>query len=452
MERDPVTVRTARRRGDVQFEWAFTARDRWAWAEPEVWTERMLEALERGVKGGRWHSLIDKVFSLENLRAAFARVKRNRGAAGVDHVSVAAFESQLEANLKKLHEDLRTGNYLPQAIKRRLIPKPGKKELRPLGIPTVRDRVVQTALRSVLEPIFEQDFAGHSYGFRPGRSCKDALRRVEALLKEGYTHVVDADIKSYFDCIPHDRLLSLVRQKIADGRVLHLIQQFLEQEVLEGLETWTPEAGSPQGAVISPLLSNIYLNPMDHWMAEAGFEVVRYADDLVVLCRSAVQAQAALETLQRWMTEAGLNLHPEKTCLIDYSAGEGLDFLGYHFQKTKRGHRHWPGKKSEKSLRQKVRAKTRRANGHSLECIIVALNPVLSGWYEYYKHCRNSSNFRALDGYIRMRLRSILRKRHGGKGPSRGADHQRWPNAYFTKHGLFSMAAAHALTIQSSPR
>jgi len=205
---------------------------RWCWVEPLVWTMRMLTALEQGVKGGKWFSLIDKVHPERILRAAFSQVAANKGAAGVDHVTVKMFDERLEENLKKLSEDLQSGHYRPQQIRRHYIPKPGSKEKRPLGIPTVRDRVVQTALLNVLEPIFERDFAEHSYGFRPGRGCKDALRRVDELLKAGYTYIVDADLKSYFDTIPHDRLLALVAQKVSDGRVLSLIESFLKQGVV----------------------------------------------------------------------------------------------------------------------------------------------------------------------------------------------------------------------------
>jgi len=239
-------------------------RARWAWTEPTVWTDRMLTALERGVKGDVWFSLIDKVYSLPNLHAAFAKVKTNGGAAGCDLQTIAMYETHLETNLEDLSDQLRRDAYRPQRIRRVYIPKPGGRERRPLGIPTVRDRIVQTALRSVMEPIFERDFAEHSYGFRPGRGCKDALRRVDGLLKTGYTHVVDVDLKSYFDTIPHKPLMGCVQEKIADGRVLTLIESFLTQGVMDGLDEWMPTAGSPQGAVISPLLSNAYLNPFDH--------------------------------------------------------------------------------------------------------------------------------------------------------------------------------------------
>ena len=248
-------------------------RDLRSWVEPTVWTERMLTALEQGVKGGKWFSLIDKVHPERTLKAAFSQVAANQGAAGVDHVTISMYETHEDEELRRLSEHLRNGTYRPQAIRRHYIPKPGTQEKRPLGIPTVRDRVVQTALRMVIEPIFELEFAEQSYGFRPERGCKDALRRVDELLKLGYTAIVDADLKSYFDTIPHDRLMALVGQKVSDGRVLTLIEAFLKQGVLDGLREWTPEMGSPQGAVISPLLSNIYLNPLDHRMAEAGIEM-----------------------------------------------------------------------------------------------------------------------------------------------------------------------------------
>ena len=218
-------------------------RDRWSWVEPSVWTQRMLTALENGVRGGKWHSLRDKVYAWANLQSAFAVVKANQGSPGVDHETIEMFENRLEDNLSRLAVALRAGTYRPQAIKRVWIPKPGTNEKRPLGIPTVRDRVVQAALRTVLEPIFEKDFAAHSYGFRPGRGCKDALRRVDALLHQGYHFIVDADLKSYFDTIPHDLLMARLREKIADNAVLAIVDSFLCQRVLDELEGWTPGTG-----------------------------------------------------------------------------------------------------------------------------------------------------------------------------------------------------------------
>lgn len=422
-------------------------RDRWSWVEPAVWTDRMLRTLETGVKGGKWFSLIDKVSSRRNLEAAFARVKRNRGAAGVDHVTIERYEADLDANLEKLSRTLLAGTYRPQAIRRRWIPKSGGARHRPLGIPTVQDRVVQSALRHVLEPIYERDFAEQSYGFRPQRSCRTALRRVQELLTNGLTWVVEADFASFFDTIDHDRLMAQVGNKVSDGRVLDLVGRYLAQEVLESTGSWTPERGSPQGAVISPLLANIYLDPLDHAFACLGVEMVRYADDLVILCRSEQEARAALERLESWSTQAGLSLHEEKTGLVDTGSGAGFEFLGYRFVKGRR----WPTDTSLRRLKDKVRSQTRRANGQSLDATISKLNPILRGWFGYFQHSGRLT-FLRLDGWIRMRLRSILRKRRGGRGRGRGQDHHRWPNAYFAEHGLYSLATAWATVRQSSRR
>ena len=413
-------------------------RARWAWVEPTVWTDRMLAALEDGVKGGKWFSLMDKVISVANLRSAFAKVQRNRGAAGVDHQTIEMFQARREENLRQLSQSLRTGTYRPAGTRRVFIPKPGTKEQRPLGIPTVRDRVAQTAVRHVLEPIFERDFAAHSYGFRPGRSCKDALRRVEALLTKGYTWVVDADLQSYFDTIPHRRLMDRVQAKVADGRVLGLLQAYLKAEVMDTLGTWQPEEGCPQGAVLSPLLSNIYLDALDHEMARHGQEMIRYADDFVILCRTQTEARTALERVRLWTAEAGLTLHPDKTRIVDATQRGGFDFLGYHFE---RGYR-WPRTKSLAKLKNALRAKTRRTNGHSLDTIIRSVNATLRGWMNYFQHS-HWTTFPRHDQWIRMRLRSILRRRSGRRGRGQGRDHQRWPNAFFVARGLFSLVAAH---------
>jgi len=302
----------------------------------------MLTALEQGVKGGKWFSLIDKVYAPANLSRAFARVAANGGAAGGDQQTVERYERQLSANQERLGTQLQDGSYRPQAVRRVWINKPGTKENRPLGIPTVRDRVAETALRNVLEPIFERDFAEQSYGFRPQRGAKPALRRVDGLLKAGYTWVVDADLKSYFDTIPRQPLLERVAEKVSDGRVIKLLASYLEQGVMAGLASWTPTAGTPQGAVISPLLSNIYLDPLDHLMAASGVEMVRYADDFVMLCRTEAEARQALSQVQDWTVTNGLSLHPEKTRIVDATIHGGFDFLGYHFE---RGYK-WPRRKS----------------------------------------------------------------------------------------------------------
>jgi len=421
--------------------------DRWSWVEPSVWTPRMLTALKQGVKGGKWFSLIDKVYAPDNLAAAFTRVAANGGAAGVDHQTVAQYERNLNANQEKLATQLRDGSYCPQAVRRVWINKPGTKEKRPLGIPTVRDRVAETALRNVLEPIFERDFAEQSYGFRPQRGTKPALRRVDALLKAGYTWVVDADLKSYFDSIPHEPLLRRVQEKVSDGRVIKLLRDYLEQGVMEGLTNWTPTEGTPQGAVISPLLSNIYLDPLDHLLGSRGVEMVRYADDFVMLCHTEAEARQALSWVQDWTNSNGLSLHPEKTRIVDATIRGGFDFLGYHFE---RGYK-WPRAKSIKKMRDTIRQKTRRTNGQALTVIIKDVNQTLRGWFDYFKHSQKNTLERQ-DSWVRMRLRSILRKRQHRRGRGRGADHQRWPNAYFATHGLYSLVTAHALSCQPSRR
>jgi len=415
----------------------------WAWVERSVWTERMLKTLETGVKGGAWFSLVDKVYRPSTLAAAWERVRRNAGSAGTDGQSVREIQANAEHHLKRLHDELREGTYRPLPVKRVWIDKPGSRQKRPLGVPAVRDRIVQTALRLVIEPIFEREFAPRSYGFRPGRGCKDALRRVDALLRKGYVWGVDADLKGYFDSIPHERLMEDVRERIADGRVLGLIEGFLQQGILEDMKLWTPDQGTPQGAVISPLLANIYLHPVDGAMAEARYEMVRYADDFVILCRSLPEAQAALAKVRHLAEARGLTLHPDKTRVVN-ALDEGFEFLGYRFEQGRK----WPRDKSLMKLKDAIRAKTKRTNGHSLECIVADVNRTLRGWFEYFKHCHRTT-FPSLDGWIRRRLRSLLRKRSKRRGISRGEDHHRWPNAYFRECGLFSLEQAHRALLQS---
>jgi RNA-directed DNA polymerase len=237
----------------------------------------------------------------------------------------------------------------------------------------------------VIEPIFEVQFRPGSYGFRPGRGCKDALREVDKYLKEGYTYVVDADLKSYFDTIPHDRLMALVEGSISDGRVLDLIKSFLNQKIMSELACWKPTTGTPQGAVLSPLLANLYLHPLDLEMEQSGYKMVRYADDFVILCKTEAQAQAALQQVQRWVNANGLTLHPDKTRISNsQQPGQGFDFLGYRFETGKR----YVRKKSLQAVKDKVRKETGRSRGDSLKRIIQDLNPMLRGWFEYFKHAR----------------------------------------------------------------
>jgi len=283
-----------------------------------------------------------------------------------------------------------------------------------------------------------------SYGFRPGRGCKDALREVDRLLTEGYPHVVDADLLSYFDTIPHTSLMERVGERVSDGRLLELIEAFLQQDIVKGLERWTPVGGTPQGAVISPLLANSYLHPLDCHMRERGYRMVRYADDFVVLCRSA--AQAALAEVQAWVEANGLSLHLDKTHVGDCREPDhGFEFLGYRFEAGRR----WVRKKSVKAVRERIRTRTGRTRGDSLGCIIADLNPMLKGWVAYFKQAQPMT-FSGMDGFIRRRLRAILRKQE--KRPGRGrslADHIRWPKTFFADMGLFTMTEAHALASQS---
>ena len=413
-------------------------RREWWWTEASIWTERMVSALVNGVKGGKWFSLVDKVIRPTTLDAAWRKVARNKGAAGVDGQSIERFASQEERYLHELHDQLKTGTYRPNPVKRVEIPK-GDGRTRPLGIPTVKDRIVQTALKMAIEPIFETQFRPGSYGFRPGRSCKDALREVDRLLKEGYTHVVDADLQGYFDSIPHDRLMALVAGSISDGRVLSLIDGFLRQDIMKDMTRWQPTTGTPQGAVISPLLANLYLHPLDLQMEQNGWHMVRYADDFVILCRTEAEAQAALRQTEAWVAENGLTLHPDKTRIGDSrQPGQGFEFLGYRFEAGRRLVR----KKSLKALKDKVRARTIRSRGDSLGRIIGDLNPMLRGWFGYFKHA-TPALYGVIDGFIRRRLRTILRKQEKRPGIGRSeADHQRWPNAFFAAHGLFTLRTA----------
>lgn len=415
------------------------------WIDRAIWTERMLAALDNGVKGSKWFSLIDKVYRPQTLAAAWRQVKANKGAAGMDGQSIERFAAQAERYLDELAEDLKAGRYQAAPVRRVEIPKAGGKT-RPLGIPTVKDRVVQAAVKRVIEPIFEKEFLPMSYGFRPGRGCKDALREVDGWLKKGYTHVVDADFKGYFDSIPHARLQERIKERIRDGRLLKLLAGWLRQDIVQGLERWTPTGGTPQGAVISPLLANIYLHPLDEHMTQRGYAMVRYADDFVILCQTAEAAGKALEEIKAWVAENELSLHPDKTHIGDCRVtGQGFEFLGYRFEAGKRTVR----KKSLESLKDKVRTLTRRTRGDSLERVIADLNPMLRGWYGYFKHAQGWI-FQRMDGMIRRRLRALLRKQEKRPGFGRCfADQSRWPNTYFAAAGLFTMYEARRQASQS---
>ncbi len=297
----------------------------------------------------------------------------------MDGQSVKQFAARAEIYLQELEQALKSGEYRPEPIKRVEIAK-GDGRMRPLGIPAVKDRIVQTAVKLAIEPIFEREFEESSYGFRPGRSAKDALGEVDGLIQEGFTHVVDADLESFFDTLEHPTVMRRIEERISDGRVLKLIDLFLSQDIIQGMKRWTPVGGTPQGGVISPLLANIYLHPLDRQMKQQGYRMVRYADDFVVLCRSAEQAQAALSEVRAW-TEQRLNA--DKTHVGDCrQAGQGLSFWATASKSGGVGVR----KRSLLALRERIRHKTRRTRGDSLGCIIADLNPILRGWFHYFKH------------------------------------------------------------------
>ncbi len=419
-------------------------------AQRGVWSEKMLMALETGIKGKKWFSLIDKVMSERTLQLAWEKVKSNAGGCGVDEISIKRFAKGSQNRLLAVRAELKQGVYRPQPVKRVWIPKAGSRETRPLGIPAVVDRVVQTALRMVIEPIFEHQFAPRSYGFRPGRGCKDALREVERQLRDGCIHVVDVDIKGYFDSIPHERLMGLIQETLADGRVLKLLEGYLQQGVMEapGKVVESGKEGTPQGAVISPLLANIYLNPLDWLMEKLGMTMVRYADDMVILCRSQLEAQQALARLRQWCEEAGLVVHPEKTRVVNMGQpGAHLDFLGYRFRRNVGDGklRRYVRPKSLKTIKGRLKPLTRRSNGRSLQAILETINPILRGVYGYFKHA-SADQLSQLDGWVRGRLRGTLRKRRGGQGRGHGNDHFKWPNHYFEAQGLFSLRTAREQT------
>jgi len=360
-------------------------------------------------------------------------------------MSIECFEANAEHYLGELAQVLREGRYQPLPVRRVHIPK-GKGKTRPLGIATVKDRIVQAAIKLVLEPIFEKEFLPVSFGFRPQRGCKGALRVVDQALKDGYTWVVDADLQSYFDTIPKQPLLALVEERVSDSRLLALLQRFLDQDVMDGMKRWTPVAGTAQGSVISPLLANLYLHGLDEVISEAGCQYARFADDFVALCHTRQEAEATLAKIQAWVELHGLQLHPDKTRLGNcMEKGQGFEFLGYRFEAGRR----WVRPKSRKALRDKIREKTGRTRSGSLETIIKELNPILRGWFVYFKQAHRTT-FRDVDGFVRRRLRAILRKREKRPGFGRTTrDHRRWPNAFFAEQGLFTLQEAYVLASQS---
>lgn len=410
------------------------------WSHHPAWTEPMRAALKkRQGTGGKWFSLIDRMWNPELLKAAWMRMyrrisgeARQRGA-GVDGVTVEKFAKRAGEEILDLAVELKAGRYRPRAVRRHYIAKPGTTKQRPLGLPCVRDKVVQEALRSLIEPIFEVEFLDGSHGFRPKRSTDTACQQLEGHLEAGKVWIVDADITGCFDNIDREKLLDQVNRRIADGRVLGMIRAFLEAGVMEEMEIRYATTGTPQGGVMSPLLSNIFLHAMDEELQARGIAWVRYADDFVLLSETRDEAETALEAVRGILQRLGLTLSPEKTriCHLD----EGFDFLGWHYQ----GHRRWPRIKSEQALRLKLREKTQRLRSGSMESICNELNPILRGWGIYFRNGNSGGSFGDLMGWLRRRLRSILHRRHKGKGIGSRALHPRWPNRCFTKWGLIDI-------------
>jgi len=376
------------------------------------------------------HSLIDKVYQRKNLEMAWERVKANRGSGGVDGQSLDEFAAQLDQQLDRLHRELKDDVYRPQPVRQVQIPKAGKPgEFRTLGIPTIYDRVCQQALLNRLEPIFEPVFDEANFGYRRGLSTKDAMRKVWAEIQSSREWIVDADLKDFFGSVDHAKLLTLVSQRIADGRVLRLIEATLKAGSYGKGRLFPTERGTPQGGVVSPLLSNILLTPFDQEMRRRGYQLTRYADDWVITCESAAEARAAVAAALRILNELGVQLHPQKTRIVHVR--QGFEFLGY---KIKRGKqlRLPPGKirsgaqsgelyaiPREKSVRRfmdQVRALTRRRVPLKTKELIEELNPVLRGWGHHYKRAHVRKLFHRLDGWIVRRIRAhrCRRWRNGG--------------------------------------
>jgi RNA-directed DNA polymerase len=377
----------------------------------------------------KYYSIIDKVYNFKNLQEAWKRVKQNKGSAGIDGVTIEWFEVNLFQNLNEVQRLLKYNRYEPEPALRRYIPKSNGKK-RPLGIPTIRDRIIQQAVRQIIEPIFDRLFYKHSYGFRKGHSQHQALDVIKRAKRAGYEYVVDLDIQSYFDTISHEILMRKVKKRIADGRILDLIEGWLKAGIMEDDQFHDTEKGSPQGGVISPLLANIYLDEFDWEMRKAGFPVVRFADDAVIMCKSAKRSHEAHDFAKQILEDRlELTMHPEKTRVVHFD--EGFRFLGFDLWKD---YLILPDKRLSK-FRGDVRKLTRRHQGKSIEQVIKRLNQSLRGFGNYFGHGNVKGKFQRLDEWIRMRLRAFLRKKRST------VSNMMIPNRYFTELGLVSMVA-----------
>jgi len=374
----------------------------------------------------KYHSLRDKVFSLKNLYAAFQHVKKNKGKAGLDRVSIKQFESDLENNIQNIHKELKTAIYNPSPVLRVYIPK-GRHDKRPLGIPIVKDRVVQQAFRQIIEPIFEKDFSDNSFGFRPKRSCHDAIRRLEQYKQEGYRSILDADIKAFYDTIPHKLIMDSLCEKIADGWVLNSIENMLKAGVMEDGIVHKTNQGTPQGGVISPLLANLVGNIIDKELEKVGYKFVRYADDFVVMTKTQEELPVALTYVKEIIEgKLGMKLSEDKTKLTNFK--RGFRFLGFDFKGKNKG----ISMKSLDKLKDTVRDITRRTQGVNLIAVIEKLNPVIRGHVNYFRLGNVQTVYRKLDCWVRMRLRCFKFSRKWK------TDNKRFPVHRFFKMGLLS--------------
>lgn len=359
------------------------------------------------MKRRKWYSLIDKVYKLPNLLESWYEVKENKGAPGVDRQSLEEFERNLNQNLKELHRLLKEKRYKPSPVRGVLIPKPNSGKLRPLGIPTVRDRVVQQAIKRVIEPIFEAKFKEVSYGYRPNRRAHQAIQKCKEYIDSGYRWIVDADITSFFDTVNHKLLMKALNEEIADGTLLDLIERFLSSCVMKDGRLDATYEGVPQGGVISPLLANIYLHYFDEVMAERGYRLVRYCDDFVIFTKLKRKAERALQVSREMLEDKlKLTLHPQKTRIV-HSFYDGFEFLGCLF---KSGYIR-PKDQGINSFKDKVRYITRRQQPKKLKTVVEGLNPVIRGWGNYFRCGDVKKRYQGLDGWIRMRLRSFLEKK-----------------------------------------